>query len=203
MNVEQRSDSETRVSTVHDKRVRIATWVATQVLPHEVKVRSVLARSRIGRDEIDEIIQETYCRLAMLDTVDHIEAPAAYFMSVARNLLIRKLKRNRIISIEAVAELESYQDDAPSPEQAVTSHSDYARMMAILAALPDRCRRIVQLRKIEGWSQKQIAEHLGTTEKAVEKQVWLGVKTIREKFRLETDQSPSENRKGRAARRQP
>lgn len=163
----------------------------------------MLARSRLAREEIDEIIQETYCRLAMLDTVDHIEAPAAYFLSVARNLLIRKLKRNRIISIEAVAELESYQDDAPSPEEAATSHSDYIRMMAILAALPERCRQIVQLRKIEGWSQKQIAAHFGTTEKAIEKQVWLGVKTIREKFAVETGQSPSDRRRGRAERRRP
>jgi len=51
--------------------------------------------------------------------------------------------------------------------------------MAIIAALPERCRRVVELRKIEGWSQKDIAAHLGMSEKAVEKQVWVGVRAIR------------------------
>ena len=32
----------------------------------------------------------------------------------------------------------------------------------------------------EGWSQKEIAAHFEVSEKAVEKQVWLGVKAIRE-----------------------
>ena len=36
-----------------------------------------------------------------------------------------------------------------------------------------------ELRKIRGWSQKDIASHLGMTEKAVEKQVWVAVRELR------------------------
>lgn len=165
--------------TAHEKRLEIALWVAREVIPHEGRVRSILARSRVSAEDIDELIQEAYCRLAMLQDVEHIDSPSAYFLSVARNLLIRRLKRQQVVSLETVAEIDAYQDEMPSPEDIVSDRSEYARLTRVLESLPARCRRIVELRKIEGWSQKQIAAHLGITEKAVEKQVWLGIKAIR------------------------
>jgi RNA polymerase sigma-70 factor (ECF subfamily) len=53
-------------------------------------------------------------------------------------------------------------------------------LLKLMSELPDRCRKAVELRKIEGLSQKQIAQRLGMSEKAVEKQVWLGVRALRE-----------------------
>lgn len=127
------------------------------------------------------MIQEAYCRIAMLTAIDHIDAPSAYFFSIVRNLLLRRLKRQRIVSFEAIAEIEAYRDDAtPSPEEQTGSHLAYERVRALIAALPERCRRIVELRKIEGWSHREIAGHLGMTEKAVEKQIWVGVRAVRE-----------------------
>ncbi len=89
--------------------------------------------------------------------------------------------------MEAVAEIEAFRDETPSPEDIASHRSDFARMNAILASLPERCRQIVRLRKIDGWSQKQIAAHFGMSEKAVEKQVWLGVKAIRAELTRATD----------------
>lgn len=160
----------------------MAAWVAREVLPHEQRLRARLARSRVPSEDIDELIQESYCRLALLDSVDHIECPRAYFFAIARNLLLRKLRRQQIVSLDTIAEIESMQDDRPDPERAAGARLDYGKVRALIAKLPERCRRIVELRKIEGWSQIEIAEHLGITEKAVEKQVWLGVRAVREAF---------------------
>jgi RNA polymerase sigma-70 factor (ECF subfamily) len=51
-------------------------------------------------------------------------------------------------------------------------------MLSLIAALPERCRRIVEMRKIEGVSQRDIAKALGVTESVVENQVNLGVKAV-------------------------
>jgi RNA polymerase sigma-70 factor (ECF subfamily) len=167
-------------SRVEQERQRLAIWVANQVLPHEPKVRAWLRRNRTAPEDVDEVIQEAYCRLAMLKSVDHIDRPEAYFFSLCRNLLLRRLKRNRIVPITTIAEIESVSPDShPSPEREVAGRIDYARLMKLINQLPERCRTIVRLRKIEGWSQREIAQHLATTEKAVEKQIWLGVKAIR------------------------
>jgi RNA polymerase sigma factor (sigma-70 family) len=163
-----------------EKHRERAAWVAREVIPYEARVRAWLRRSRIRPEEIDDLIQETYCRLAMLDSVSHIESPYAYFFSTARSLLIRLLKRRKIVSFEAIAEAESMQDDRPSVEDVVSARLGYGKLLRIMQDLPDRRRQIVQLRKIDGWSQRQIAEHLGTTEKAIEKQIWLGIRAIRE-----------------------
>jgi RNA polymerase sigma-70 factor (ECF subfamily) len=157
--------------------------VANEVIAHEGAVRAWLRRSRVVDEDAEELIQEAYCRLAMLDSVDHIDRADAYFFSIIRNLLVRRLKRAKIVEIDTIAEIESYRDDAPSPERQVAGRIDYARMLAFMDALPERCRTVVHLRKIEGWSQKRIAAHLEMSEKAVEKQVWLGVKAIQRAWR--------------------
>ncbi len=169
------------------RRSEIATWVAKEVLPLEPRVRAWLSRAQVARADADELIQEAYCRISMLDSVDHIETPYAYFHSIVRNLLLRRLRRERVVAFETFAEIEALHDDRPSPEQLAATKIACAKMMMIIADLPERCRTIVELRKIEGWSQKQIALHLGTTEKAVEKQIWLGVRLVRQAWKSAED----------------
>ncbi|MDZ4371438.1 MAG: sigma-70 family RNA polymerase sigma factor [Phenylobacterium sp.] len=162
-----------------EARRQRAAWVAAEILPHEPAVRVWLTRARVRAEDADELVQEAYCRIAMLEAVQTVERPDAYFFSIVRNLLLRRLRRERIIRIDAIAEIESFRDDAsPTPEQDAGARLDYARVLTFLSRLPERCGEIVRLRKIEGWSQKRIAEHFDTTEKAVEKQVWLGVRAI-------------------------
>lgn len=172
-----------------DRRHSIAQWVAREVLPHEPWVRSWLKRARVSAEDIDEVIQDAYCRIAGLPSIDHIDSGRAYFFSIARNLLIRRLKRQHIVPFEVIAEIDAYEDDAPSPERLAAGKLTYDKVLEIIAGLPDRCRTVVRLRKIEGWSQKRIAAHLGTTEKAVEKQVWLGVRIIRGQWDLAEKQT--------------
>jgi len=171
-----------QLSSAERRRAR-ALWVASEVLPHEPRVRAWLRRARTAPEDIDEILQEAYCRLAMLDSVDHIASPCSYFLSTARNLLARRLRRQRIVPLEALVQVDAYQDEGPSPEELAVSKMTYRTMLGLIDTLPERCGAIVRLRKIEGWSQKRIATHLGTTEKAVEKQVWLGVRMLREAWR--------------------
>ncbi|MFS2108573.1 RNA polymerase sigma factor [Sphingomonas sp. Sphisp140] len=153
--------------------------MAETVIPYEGTVRAWLARARVSEEDIDDIVQEAYCRLAALDTVDHITRPGAYFFSIVRNLLLQRIKRSRIVSIDMIAEIETYAiDDSPSPEREAAGRLDYARLRAIMAGLPERCRRIVEMRKIEGISQKEIARRVGVTESVVENDVYHGVQTI-------------------------
>ena len=50
--------------------------------------------------------------------------------------------------------------------------------LALIAALPDRCRRIFELRKIEGVSQREIARRLGVSEHVVENESVRGLRAI-------------------------
>jgi RNA polymerase sigma-70 factor (ECF subfamily) len=95
--------------------------------------------------------------------------------------VLRRIKRQQIVALDVVADIECVSDDSlQSPERQAESRLDYQRVLAIIAGLPERCRQVVELRKLQGWSQKEIAAHLGITEKAVEKQIWTGVRAVRQ-----------------------
>lgn len=163
-----------------ERHRRIVRWVADQVMPHEGKVRAWLARSRMSDEDIDDVIQETYCRLWSVDDPDSIDRPDAYFFSVARNLLTQQMRRQRIVRIDLIAELDSIApaDESPSPERRALARLDLVRVRALVAALPDRCRAIFEMRKIEGVPQREIARRLGVTESMVENDAAKGLRLL-------------------------
>ncbi len=162
------------------RRRRIVAWVADRVMPHEGKVRAWLSRSKMKQEDIDDVIQETYCRLSSLDDVAAIDRPDAYFFSIARNLLTSQMRRQRIVHIEAIADVEALTpfDENPSPERQVSGRMEVERVREIVAGLPERCRLIFEMRKIEGISQKEIALRLGVTESTVENDAAKGVRLV-------------------------
>lgn len=162
---------------------RRAAWVTEHVIPHERAVRAWLAR-HASQEDVDDVIQESYSRCAALESVDHIDRPDAYFFSIARNLLVQRLRRARIVPIEAFAEIDAWQDDLrPSPEREAGGRIDYGRMLALIDGLPERRGRIVRMRKIDGLSQREIAERLGVSESIVENEIFRGVQAVQRAWR--------------------
>jgi RNA polymerase sigma factor (sigma-70 family) len=171
------------IGATSERRLRIAMWVADTVMPHEANVRAWLVRARVPQEDIDDLIQESYCSLAGLDTVDHIDRPDAYFFSTVRNLLSRKLRRAAVVPIATIAEIESFDDDRPSPEREVAGRRDYDRVRALIATLPEPSRQVVQMRRLEGRPQREIAAELGISEGMVEWHVHKGVQSVLKRMR--------------------
>lgn len=122
----------------------------------------------------------------MLQAIDHIERPRSYFFSIARHLLSRRLKRAKVVPIEAMAEVDAFEDEFfTSPEQIAGGRLDYVRMLGFMAALPERRRRIVELRKLEDWPLKKIAAELGVSESIVENETYRGIRAIVRAWREE------------------
>lgn len=161
-------------------RQRIVTWVANEIMPHEAGVRAWLRRSRVPPDEIDDLVQEAYAKMVALERIDQIQSPDGYFFQTVRNLLTDKLRRAKVVRIEAVMEIDALSvcTDEPSPEQAAASRRELSRVQALIQALPDRCRRVFELRKVEGVPQREIARRLSISESAVENEAVKGMRLI-------------------------
>lgn len=144
-------------------------------MPHEGAVRAWLSRSRVLQEDADDMVQEAYCRLAGLEQFEHIERPDAYFFSTVRNLLFRQSARAKVVPLRPVSEMEDAEDPAPSPEREAVGRIDYERMVALIEQLPERRRRVISLRKIEGKAQREIADILGLSENVIEHEIRQGV----------------------------
>ena len=161
-----------------------AVWLARSVLPHEPALRAWLRHRRHLPIEPDDIIQESYAILAALASVDHILNPKAYLFQTANSLILRDLRRARVVSIRAVDDLDALgaASDEPSPEAQVASRQELEHLSNAIDRLPRQCREAFKLRKIEGYSQREIATRMGVAESTVEKHVAKAVKLLMDAF---------------------
>ena len=155
-------------------------WFVNDVLPLETALTRYLRRNwRIEADVIDlrQDIYEAALNGAREALPRHT---AAYVFTIARNLLINRAKRARVISFEQMADIEA--EPPPSDVTAADRHLEardaLRRAGAGLAALPPRCREVVLLRKIEGLSTRQAAERMGVTTDTIERQLVLGLRAM-------------------------
>jgi RNA polymerase sigma factor (sigma-70 family) len=160
-------------------RLKVMQWVVREVLVHEPALRSWLRKVAHAND-IEDIIQESYCRISKLKDVSHIRNGRAYLFTTAKMIVLGHIRRSRVVSIEAVAEIENFYviDDSSSPEDVAIQRDRLNFVTNVIHGLPDRCRRIFQLRKIDGLSQREVAKRLGVPEHTVENDVAKGLRLI-------------------------
>lgn len=150
------------------------------MLPHESDVRNWLRRRLPSAAAVDDIVQEAYCRLAALESVSHIASGRAYFFRSVANIVVEQLRRAKVVHIDSMAEIEELDvmDDAPLPDRIVSGRRDLALVGKLIDGLPDRCRRVFELRRVHGLPQRTVAEQLGVSENVVEQQTIRGLKLI-------------------------
>lgn len=160
-----------------ETRARLREWVGTHILPHEGDLRAWLRRTCDAAD-VEDVVQEAYCQISSLKSFAHIQSGRSYLFTTARNVVLMRLRRARIVRIDAAAELDAFVSDEPSAERVVMGRRELERVRRLIEALPDRCRKIFELRKIEGLSQRRIAAIMEVPEHTVENDLAKGMKFI-------------------------
>ena len=156
----------------------VKAWFVREVLPLEPLLIRFFRRS--GRSDVEDLRQDVYMRVcdAAMEQIPHPAKP--FVLAVARNLLIDRVRREHIVSIEAVENLDALNvaTDDPGPDQNLMAREELRRLQLALDKLPRRLRAPVVMRKIEGLSRREIAQRLGVSEKTVEKQLTQGVRAL-------------------------
>jgi len=162
-----------------------SSWLAKHVLPYEPALRRWLSGfSAMDDADIDDLVQETYAVLATRASVDEIADPRAYAFQTARSLFLQGVRRAKIVSIHAVADLDTLDvpDEAPSPFQHVAGREDLRQLAAAIDAMPPQTRRAFQLRRVEGLSQREVAVATNLSENTVEKHIGRGIRILMAQF---------------------
>ena len=156
------------------------TWFAREILIQETWLRAILRRFFPRPVDLADGIQEAYARLLGLpdQQLARIRSPRAFLVRIARNVAIEWTRQRHLMPRDALTELSLFElpDNGPSAVEVLTRHEELDLMNRAIAALPDRCRRVLVLRKLHGVSQREIALQLGISENTVEKHASNGLK---------------------------
>jgi RNA polymerase sigma-70 factor (ECF subfamily) len=146
-------------------------WLAINVLPHEALIRSKLRGTRVYNLDIEDVIQETYTRMLSVPSLETIRHPRQYAIRTAKAIVIDHIRHSRVVSIASAGR----SDDLDVPEREANAEErlefqeEVAAVEQALSELPEKCRMTLLLRRVEGLSQKEVARHLGISEKMVER----------------------------------
>jgi len=152
-------------------------WFVREVLPLEAALMQYLRRNCRNKADIADLAQDVYVQVYEAALVARPERPRAFVLATARNLLINRVRRDQIVRIEAVADLEAINValDEPSPERTAIARDTLRRLQAGLESLPPRCRQAVVMKKVEGLSAREIASRMGITENTVNRHLTEGM----------------------------
>lgn len=151
-----------------------------------------LARVWPARDEVSDLRQEAYTRVYEAAMTSRPFQAKAFLFSTARHLMADRVRRERIVSIQAAGESDflNVLVDEQSPEQWMSTRQDLARLAHAFDRLPSKCREVVWLRRVQELPQREVAQRLGLAEKTVEKHVSNGGRLLAQYMRqLHSDAS--------------
>lgn len=148
-------------------------WFIHEILAHEQALMAFLRRHWPHPDEWHDLRQELYTRIYEAASRTLPTQPKAFLFASARHLMADRLRRAKVVSIEPMGDLPPSHVlvDEVSPERWCGGRQSLRRLAQALDRLPNRCREVVWLRRVEELSQKDVALRLGISEKTVEKHI--------------------------------
>ncbi len=164
-------------------------WFIEHILVHEAALQRYLTRCWPHRDEVRDLRQELYTRIYQAAAKARPASPKSFLFSSARHLMADRARHARVVSIVPMGDFEPSHvlvDDV-SPERWCGGRETLARLSDAFDRLPDRCREVVWLRRVEELSQKEVAMRLGISEKTVEKHIAKGMRLLADALHADQD----------------
>ena len=147
-------------------------------LEKERAIRSFVRRYFSDQTVIEDICQETIARALAAEKNRPIQSADAFLFGVARNIVRSQLETKSKSLLDFVEDLAPYEADIDSPsiEQVVDDHARMVQFTESVLRMPRQCQRVFVLKKVYGYSHKEISAQLGISISTIEKHVAAGMK---------------------------
>jgi len=130
--------------------------------------------------EIEDIVQETYVRICQIENKDNISSPKSFMFKTARNLALDYQKQANVKLVDRVDDMRELElllsDNRDEMYENAVTNREFSHFCDAVRQLPLQCRKVFVLKKVYGYSQREIAEQLTISESTVEKHISMGVK---------------------------
>ncbi len=159
-----------------------ARWFREEIRPHERELRAYLRGRFPSLSDVDDLVQETYTRLLRARQLGHATLTRAYLFVVARNVALDLLRREQVVIVERIGEIDRLHlvEEGPDAAEKLSHSQELALLEEAMLALPPRCREVLTLRRIEGLSHREISQRLGIAEATVNAQLAIGLVRCRQ-----------------------
>jgi RNA polymerase sigma factor (sigma-70 family) len=162
----------------------LKTWFVREVLSLEPILMRFLSQNWRNRHDIEDMRQDIYSRVLEAASHQLPEKAKPFVLATARNYLIDRVLRERIVPIDTVADLDtlSVATDVPGPDRNAIGRDELRKLRSALERLPPRCCEAVILRRVEGLSRREIATRMGVTENTVADHIRRGMNALADEF---------------------
>jgi RNA polymerase sigma factor (sigma-70 family) len=173
-------DANLRTAGEGTNAAKLKAWFVREVLPLEAMLVQFIRKSSLSQADVEDVRQDVYMRIYEIAQKRIPQPTRPLLFRVARDFLIDRARRQQVVSIEAVENLEALNlaIDEPGPERTVMAREELRILQASLDKLPERFRQAVVMKKIDGLSTREIALRLGIAEKTAEKYLTEGVQAL-------------------------
>lgn len=160
----------------------LETWFIREILPHEGALTRYLSQRRVRTHEVEDMRNDVYIRVLESARKVRPATPRAFLFVTARNLLVDRIRHERVVPIERIedVELADLPIDELSAEQQASGRQRLQQLARMFDRLPQRCREVLWMRRIEGLPQKTVAARLGLADATVEKHLYRALKALTE-----------------------
>lgn len=140
-----------------------------------------LVRGIVPPKEVEDIVQETYVRVCQIEHRATIREPRSFLFRTAQNLALDYLKRSESRLTAGVDSLDEVLGTEVGPESDATyarvaTDEEFVLFCEAVRDLPKQCRRAFVLKKVYGYSLKEIAAEMGVGLPTVESHIVTGTK---------------------------
>jgi RNA polymerase sigma factor (sigma-70 family) len=155
-------------------------------------LRRYLSRLLGNTTEAQDVAHDAYLRVYPTVNRQAAERPEALLYTTARRLAINRLKRRSIAPFSRDGRvIDTAASANPGVAQQVMARQELGFLERAIAELPEGCRAVLLLRKVELLSHREIADRLGIAVSTVEKQHARALRLLRAAMPSDASTSPS------------
>ena len=151
--------------------------VTQAFLTNQDSIKRFISRFLFRQQDIDDVAQEAFLKAYNAELEKDIEHPKAYLFQIARNVALEGLRRKSSQIADHIVDFDekSITGGESSVEAAMETEEYLGAFCEAAAQLTPKCRRVFLMRKVYGFSYKEITERLGISLSTAEKHMRNGM----------------------------
>lgn len=133
-----------------------------------------------SRPDAEDAVQELYLKiLSMHGKLVYVREPAAYGITLLKNICIDRIRRRESRRTEQLEEFIAA--DTSGPEKQMAEKDTLSRVMKEMERLPEKQAKVLRMRAVEGLEYDEIARRTGLSQVNIRVLISIARKTLKKR----------------------